>query len=118
MSKKKTTKTAAAQRTKKRKTAAPSAPAPEQVAPADESKASRKFSALDAAAQVLAEIGRPMSCPELIAAMAAQNYWSSPKGRTPASTLYSALAREINAKGAQARFRKTARGQFDLTESR
>ena len=87
MSKKKTTKTASAQRTKKRKTAAPPAPAPEQKAPAEEPKASPKFSALDAAAQVLAETGRPMSCPELIAAMAAQNYWSSPKGRTPSSTL-------------------------------
>ena len=118
MSKKKTTKTASAQRTTKRKTAAPPAPAPEQKAPADEPKVSPKLSALDAAAQVLAETGRPMGCPELIAAMAEQNYWSSPKGRTPASTLYSALAREINAKGAEARFRKTGRGQFDLTESR
>ena len=118
MSKKKTPKPASTQPTKKRKAAAPSAPAPEQVAAVDQSKASPKFSALDAAAQVLAETGRPMSCPELIVAMAAQKYWSSPKGRTPSSTLYSALTREINAKGAQARFRKTARGQFDLTESR
>jgi len=50
--------------------------------------------------------------------MAAQGYWTSPKGRTPASTLYSALLREINRKGGQSRFRKTERGQFARTESR
>jgi hypothetical protein len=33
---------------------------------------SRKLSALDAAARVLRESGQPMSCPELIAQMAAQ----------------------------------------------
>jgi hypothetical protein len=118
MSKKKTTQTASARRATKRKKAAPPAPAPEPKAPAEEPQASSKFSALDAAAQVLAETRRPMSCPELIAAMAAQNYWSSPKGRTPSSTLYAALTREINAKGAQVRFRKTGRGQFDLIDSR
>ena len=114
----KTTKTPPTRRAKTGKTAAPPAPAPEQTTQAEGPRASPKRSALDAAAQVLAETGRPMSCPELIAAMAAQGYWSSPTGRTPASTLYSALAREINAKGAQARFRKSARGQFELTESR
>ena len=75
---------------------------------------SAKLSALDAAAKVLGETGRPMTCPELIAAMAAQGYWQSPNGRTPAGTLYSAVLREIQTKGDQARFRKTARGQFAL----
>ena len=32
-----------------------------------------------------------MSCPELIEAMAAKGYWKSPGGKTPASTLYTAV---------------------------
>jgi hypothetical protein len=74
----------------------------------------KKLSALDAAVRVLGESGRAMSCPELIVAMAAQGYWSSPKGRTPASTLYSAVLRELQTKGEQARFLKTQRGRFAL----
>jgi HB1, ASXL, restriction endonuclease HTH domain len=76
-----------------------------------------KYSALDAAAQVLAETGQAMSCPELIAAMAAKGYWQSPKGRTPAGTLYSAFLRELQTKGEQARFCKTGRGRFALRDT-
>ena len=36
----------------------------------------KKLSALDAAAKVLAETGQPMSCKELIEAMAQKGYWS------------------------------------------
>ena len=75
----------------------------------------KKVSALDAAARVLAEEGRPMTCKELIEAMAAKGYWTSPGGQTPDATLYSALAREITVKGAHSRFQKTARGQFART---
>jgi hypothetical protein len=71
-----------------------------------------KLSALDAAAKVLGETGKPMSCNELIEAMAAKGYWSSPGGKTPASTLYSAILREISTKGKESRFRKTDRGRF------
>ena len=71
-----------------------------------------KLSAPDAAAKVLQEAGQPMNCQDLIKAMADKGYWSSPAGKTPAATLYSALAREIKIKGQQARFQKTARGQF------
>jgi HB1, ASXL, restriction endonuclease HTH domain len=78
----------------------------------------KKRSALDAAAKVLGETGQAMNCPELIAAMAAQGYWSSPKGRTPASTLYAALLRELKTKGEKARFIKTARGKFLLKGAR
>jgi hypothetical protein len=72
----------------------------------------KKLSALDAAAQVLRETGQAMTCPELIAQMAAQAYWSSPKGKTPASTLYAALTREIHVKGEASRFVKTGPGKF------
>ena len=71
----------------------------------------KKLSALDAAAKVLTETGQPMSCKELIEAMEAKGYWSSP-GKTPASTLYSGIAKEISTKGKESRFKKTDRGRF------
>ena len=73
-------------------------------------------SAVDAAAKVLAEAGRALSCKEMIAAMAARGYWTSPGGKTPDATLYSALLREIRARGEQTRFRKAERGRFALRE--
>jgi hypothetical protein len=75
----------------------------------------KKISALDAAARLLAEEGRPMTCKEMIEAMAARGYWSSPGGKTPEATLYSALLREIATKGAASRFQKTDRGKFART---
>jgi hypothetical protein len=53
----------------------------------------KKLSALDAA-RVLAEAGAPMGCKELIGAMAGKGYWTSPGGKTPDATLYSAIARD------------------------
>jgi hypothetical protein len=71
-----------------------------------------KLSALDAAAKVLAESREPMTTKQMIEAMAAKGLWTSPGGKTPWATLYSAIAREINEKGADARFVKTERGKF------
>jgi hypothetical protein len=53
-----------------------------------------------------------MSCPELIAAVAAKGSWTSPAGKTPAATLYAALLREIRTKKERARFHKTGPGRF------
>ena len=53
-----------------------------------------------------------MSTKQMIEAMAAKNYWTSPGGATPHATLYSASLREINTKGKEARFVKTERGKF------
>ena len=78
----------------------------------DDAATSGKLSALDAAAKVLQEAGQPMNCQEMIQAMADKGYWTSPAGKTPASTLYSSILRELKAKAKQARFQKTARGQF------
>jgi hypothetical protein len=75
----------------------------------------KKLSALDAAAQVLAETGQPMACKEMIEAMAQKGYWSSPGGKTPASTLYSGITKEIATKGKESRFKKTDRGRFART---
>lgn len=72
----------------------------------------KKISALDAAAKVLAETIQPMTCQELIAVMADKGYWSSPCGRRPQATLYSAIIREIAVKGASSRFQKADRGKF------
>ncbi len=98
-----------------------------QTAPATSSKTRRKtaaqrtkaagqpkLSALAAAAKVLAEKGQAMTCKELIAAMAAAGYWTSPAGKTPDATLYAAVTREIKVKKDQARFRKSGRGTFSL----
>jgi len=50
-----------------------------------------KMSALDAAAKVLGEAKQPLNSQELIERMAAKGYWTSPGGRTPSSTLYTAV---------------------------
>ena len=94
---------------KGRKAKAPKADTPLVKEDADKP---RKLSALDAADKVLQEAGQPMNCQEMIQAMAAKGYWSSPSGKTPAATLYSALLREVKTKANQARFQKAARGQF------
>jgi HB1, ASXL, restriction endonuclease HTH domain len=88
--------------------------APKAIAPTIQEDANkpRKLSALDAAAKVLEEAGQPMNCQEMIGAMAAKGYWTSPAGKTPAATLCSALLREIKTKTSQGRFQKAARGQF------
>jgi hypothetical protein len=73
-----------------------------------------KVSAIEAAAQLLAGSKEPMNCKALIEAMAAKGLWTSPGGKTPHATLYSAILREINEKGKEARFKKTDRGHFAI----
>jgi HB1, ASXL, restriction endonuclease HTH domain len=100
-----------------KKTTKPKAPVPAKKAKADKQPAAgadKKLSAIDAAAKVLGESGQAMNCQELIAAMAAKGYWTSPGGKTPASTLYASFLRELKVRGKQARFRKTERGKFAL----
>ena len=101
------------------KKAAPKKPAPKskpKAAPAKKAKPktekSKKLSALDAAAQVLAASKEPMNAKGMIEAMAAKGLWSSPGGKTPHATLYSAILREIGTKSKEARFKKTDRGHF------
>jgi hypothetical protein len=92
------------------------APAPEAKTTKAAKKAKapkeKKVSAIDAAAQVLAGAKEPMNAKEMIEAMAAKGLWSSPGGKTPHATLYSAIIREISLKGKDARFTKTERGKF------
>ena len=72
----------------------------------------KKLSAIDAAAQVLASAKEPMNAKEMIEAMASKALWTSPGGKTPHATLYSAIIREIALKGKEARFVKKERGKF------
>lgn len=77
-------------------------------------KKERKTSGLDAAARVLKETGKPMRCACIIKTALEKGYWST-KGKTPAATVYSAIIREITDKGNKSRFRKSGRGEFELT---
>ena len=79
--------------------AAPTTAKPKRQRKAPAEPKEKKVSALDAAAKVLAEEGRPMTCKELITAMAAKGYWTSPGGQTPDATLYSAILREVTHEG-------------------
>jgi hypothetical protein len=60
------------------------------------------------------ESGHAMNCQEMIEAMAAKGYWTSPGGKTPSATLYSSILRELKTKGGEARFRKTERGRPEI----
>jgi restriction system protein len=70
--------------------------------------------ALDAAAKVLVLAGRPMNTKDMVEKMLADGLWKT-GGKTPASTIYAAILREVRAKGKDARFRKTDRGLFEAT---
>ncbi len=102
MSKKKNTKPAAAKK-----------PATKKAAKAKDAKP-KKISAIDAAAKVLGESKEALNTKQMVEAMASKGYWTSPGGKTPHATLYSAILREINEKGKDARFKKTERGHFTL----
>jgi hypothetical protein len=105
---------------KTKKTKAPKANAipkakadkPAKKAKAPKEPKEKKLSAIDAAAQVLAASKEPMNAKQMIEAMAAKGLWTSPGGKTPHATLYSAIIREIATKGKEARFVKKDRGQF------
>src|SRR5262245_58151308 len=71
-----------------------------------------RLSEIDAAAKDLADSKEPMNTKAMIEQMAAKGLWTSPGGKTPHATLYSAILREITDKGAEARFQKVDRGQF------
>ena len=99
---------AATKKATPRKKAAPTTKA---ASGKDEAK-DKKLSAIDAAAKVLTDSKQAMNAKELVEAMAAKKLWTSPGGKTPHATLYSAILREINTKGNDARFKKTERGKF------
>ena len=70
--------------------------------------------ALDAAAEILANVKAPMTIKGLIEALAAKALWASLEGKTPDRTLYSAISREIAKKDRALRFKKAEKGKFGL----
>ncbi len=94
------------------KKAAPKKKASPKAKAASPKGEAKKLSAIDAAAKVLAASKEPMNAKQMIEAMAAKKLWTSPGGKTPHATLYSAILREIGTKGKDARFKKTERGKF------
>ena len=79
---------------------------------ADESKP--KLSLLKAAIAVLEESDEAMNTKQMIEQAKAKGLWTPGEGKTPEQTLYSAIAREIKAKGENARFKLVAKGHFKL----
>jgi hypothetical protein len=79
---------------------------------ADSEKKTIRLSGLDAAAKVLEESGQPMTVKEMVEAAELKGYWKSPGGKTPHATIYSAIIREVAAKGDESRFHKSERGKF------
>ncbi len=79
-------------KSKKSKAAGKAAKKKPKSKKADREPKPKRVSALDAAAQVLAKAEKPMRAQELIAAMTEQGLWSSPAGKTPHATLYTAAA--------------------------
>lgn len=72
----------------------------------------KKLSCLSAAAVVLAD-GRERTAAEIIQEMAVRGLWSSPRGKTPHATLYSAMIREIARRSPkESRFAHPSPGKF------
>jgi hypothetical protein len=77
----------------------------------------KKVSMVDAALKVLASAKEPMSCTDLVDAMTTKGLWTSPGGKTPSNTLYSAFLRLIQTKGKGAAIRKADKGTFEINPS-
>ena len=75
----------------------------------------KRLSGLDAAARVLAEGKGPMTCRQVVEVAFEKGYWKS-GGKTPHATVYSAIIREIAAKGKDSRFKKVDRGRFAVNK--
>ena len=97
--------------------AAKEKPTPKAESKNAAAKGKKRTSALDAAVKVLGEAKKPMTCKEMVEQMLAKGLWQT-KGKTPAATLYSAILREIQKKGKDARFRKVERGKFTVVLAR
>lgn len=71
------------------------------------------MSMLDAAAEVLKDAKEPLGVKDITRRIFEQDL-SASDGRTPHATLSAAMCREIKARGAESRFRRTGRGLFEL----
>ena len=73
-----------------------------------------KLSLMKAAVAVLEESGEALNTKQMIELAKQKGLWTPGEGKTPEQTLYSAIAREIKAKGESSRFVKSARGLFAI----
>ena len=100
---------------KGKKTAAPKAAEPAKAALAKASDESKpKLSLMKAAVAVLEESDEALNTKQMIVQAKAKGLWFPGEGKTPEQTLYSAIAREIKAKGESARFKMVSKGHFKL----
>jgi hypothetical protein len=83
-----------------------------------ESNDAKPMSLLDAASHILSlGAALPMRCKDIVDLAISRDLWSPRNGgKTPASTLYAAIHREITTKGDASRFRKVERGKFVLAD--
>ena len=84
-------------------------PAPDKAEPAKP-----KLSLVKAAVAVLGETDEALNTKQMIEQAKAKGFWTPGEGKTPEQTLYSAITREIKAKGPNARFVQVSKGHFKL----
>jgi len=79
----------------------------------------KRMGLVSAAIRVLEDAGADaaMNCHELVKQAIERGLWQPRTGKTPASTLYAAILREIKDKPEASRFRKTDRGKFALNKA-
>ncbi len=77
--------------------------------------AEKRLGLVDAAIQVMKDVGKPMNCKDIVKVILEKKLWET-SGKTPDATLYSSILREIQKKGSESRFKKVERGQFALAD--
>ena len=93
--------------------AAPAKSASDKATPA-KTEEKQKLSLVKAAIAVLEETDEALNTKQMIEQAKAKGLWTPGAGKTPEQTLYSAIAREIKAKGPNARFVQVSKGHFKL----
>ena len=73
-----------------------------------------KLSQMAAALKVLQQAKEPLTCKQMVEAIAKKGLWQSPGGKTPDQTLYASILRDIQKHGDASRFQKVDRGLFTL----
>jgi len=109
------TKTKATGRARRPATAAPAATAEtgeSASVPTAPAAPKKKLSLLNAALEVLKSGDESLTARQMVEAAKDRGIWTPGAGKTPEQTLYSAIMREIKAKGDASRFVKDARGHF------
>ena len=105
---------AAPTKTSTAKAEATKAEQPKAAAPKPATGDKPKLSLLKAAIAVLEESDEALNTKQMIEKAKAKGLWTPGEGKTPEQTLYSAIAREIKAKGDAARFELVTKGHFKL----